>query len=202
MKSHRRTFSPQRNSCNTTRSDIGLVSPGEFIPLAEDTGIVVVLDPDCLDLELTESSVMSDAEAAAETLRSLRELGVHISIDDSGTGYSSLNYLKMFPADCLKVDQSFVRDAATEPNDAAIVRAVITLARSLNLKVIAEGVETEEQLSFLRLLGSDEVQGFLLSRPLPAEEFRRKFMEEGAFGYMLKPFRFEVEELVRRTLVG
>jgi EAL domain-containing protein (putative c-di-GMP-specific phosphodiesterase class I) len=211
--------------------DMGLVSPGEFIPLAEDTGLIVALDewvlrtacaqnkawqevglprlrvstnlsarmfrqaglpelvsrvldetgldPDCLDLELTESSVMSDAEAAAETLRSLRELGVHVSIDDFGTGYSSLNYLKKFPADCLKIDQSFVRDAATEPNDAAIVRAVITLARSLNLKVIAEGVETVEQLRFLRLLGCDEVQGYLLSRPLPAEEFRRKFMEGG-----------------------
>lgn len=211
--------------------EMGLVSPGEFIPLAEDTGLIIALDewvlraacaqnkawqaaglprlrvstnvsarmfrqpglpelvsrvlnetgldPDCLDLELTESSVMSDAEAAAETLRSLRELGVHVSIDDFGTGYSSLNYLKMFPADCLKVDQSFVRDAATEPNDAAIVRAVITLARSLNLKVIAEGVETRGQLRFLRLLGCDEVQGYLLSRPLPAEEFRRKFMEGG-----------------------
>ncbi|MDQ3744061.1 MAG: EAL domain-containing protein [Acidobacteriota bacterium] len=211
--------------------EMGLVSPGEFIPLAEDTGLIVALDewvlrtacaqnkawqaaglphlrvstnvsarmfrqpglselvsrvleetgldPDCLDLELTESSVMSDAEAAAETLRSLRELGVHVSIDDFGTGYSSLSYLKKFPADCLKIDQSFVRDAATEPNDAAIVRAVITLARSLGLKVIAEGVETEEQLRFLRLLGCDEVQGYLLSRPLPAEEFRRKALDGG-----------------------
>jgi diguanylate cyclase (GGDEF)-like protein len=212
--------------------EAGLVSPGEFIPLAEDTGLIVSLDewvlraacaqnkawqksgmptlrvstnlsarmfrqiglpelvsrvlketgldPDCLDLELTESSVMSDAEAAVETLRSLRDLGVHVSIDDFGTGYSSLNYLKKFPADCLKIDQSFVRDAATEPNDAAIVRAVITLARSLNLKVIAEGVETEEQLRFLRLLGCDEVQGYLLSRPLPAEEFRQKVLDGGS----------------------
>jgi diguanylate cyclase (GGDEF)-like protein/PAS domain S-box-containing protein len=211
--------------------EMGLVSPAEFIPLAEDTGLVVPidewvlreactqnkawqeaglpalrvssnlsarmfrqpglaemvagvleetgLDPDYLDLELTESSVMSNAEAAIETLRALRALGVHVSIDDFGTGYSSLNYLKRFPADCLKIDQSFVRDAATEPHDAAIVRAVITLARSLDLKVIAEGVETEEQLRFLRLLGCDEVQGYLLSRPLPAEEFRRKFLDGG-----------------------
>lgn len=211
--------------------EMGLVAPGEFIPLAEDTGLIIPLDewvlraacaqnkawqeaglphlrvstnvsarmfrqpglpelvsrvleetgldPDCLDLELTESSVMSDAEAAAETLRSLRELGVHVSIDDFGTGYSSLNYLKKFPADCLKIDQSFVRDAATDPNDAAIVRAVITLARSLGLKVIAEGVETVEQLRFLRLLGCDEAQGYLLSRPLPADEFRRKVLDGG-----------------------
>jgi diguanylate cyclase (GGDEF)-like protein/PAS domain S-box-containing protein len=211
--------------------EMGLVSPAEFIPLAEDTGLIVPLDewvlraaclqnkawqeaglpplrvssnlsarmfrqpglpemvagvldetgldPDYLDLELTESSVMSNTEEAIETLRALRALGVHVSIDDFGTGYSSLNYLKRFPADCLKIDQSFVRDAATEPSDAAIVRAVITLARSLDLKVIAEGVETEEQLRFLRLLGCDEMQGYLLSRPLPAEEFRRKFLDDG-----------------------
>jgi diguanylate cyclase (GGDEF)-like protein/PAS domain S-box-containing protein len=220
--------------------EMGLVPPAEFIPLAEDTGLIVPLDewvlraacsqnkvwqeaglphlrvstnlsarmfrqpglsamvarvleetgldPDFLDLELTESSVISNAEVAIETLRALRELGVHVSIDDFGTGYSSLNYLKRFPADCLKIDQSFVRDAATEPNDAAIVRAIITLARSLDLKVIAEGVETQEQLSFLRLLGCDEVQGYLLSRPLPAEEFRRKFLDgDDHFTRDLKP---------------
>jgi diguanylate cyclase (GGDEF)-like protein/PAS domain S-box-containing protein len=137
------------------------------------------LDPDWLDLELTESSVMCNAEAAAEILRALRALGVHVSIDDFGVGHSSLNYLKRFPADCLKIDQTFVRDAAAEPHDAAIVRAIVTLARSLGLKVIAEGVETVEQLRFLRLLGCDAAQGYLLSRPLPADEFRLRFLERG-----------------------
>jgi diguanylate cyclase (GGDEF)-like protein/PAS domain S-box-containing protein len=211
--------------------EMGLVSPAEFIPLAEDMGLTVQLDewvmrsacaqnrswqdaglpplrvssnlsarlfqqpdlvamvarvldetgldPEYLDLELTESSIMKDAEATIKTLNALKEAGVHISIDDFGTGYSSLNYLKRFPVHFLKIDQSFVRDATTEPNDAAIVMAIITLAHSLNLKVIAEGVETEEQLRFLRLLRCDEMQGYLLSRPLPAEEFRRKFLDGG-----------------------
>lgn len=200
---------------------LGLISPAEFIPLAEDTGLIVpigewvlrnaclqavrwqqngiapiqmavnisgrqfhehdlaatvirILDetklaPQMLELELTESSIMQNADLAAEVLQKLKSMGVKISIDDFGTGYSSLASLKRLPIDALKVDQSFVRDATTDPDDAALVMAIITLAHNLRLKVIAEGVETEEQLRFLHLLRCDEIQGFLFSKPLPAD---------------------------------
>jgi EAL domain-containing protein (putative c-di-GMP-specific phosphodiesterase class I) len=104
-------------------------------------------------------------------MRKLKEMGVRISIDDFGTGYSSLSYLKRFPIDTVKIDQNFVRDLAVSPNDAAIVTAVISMARALKLGVIAEGVETEEQLSFLEREQCETVQGFLYSKPVPAEEF-------------------------------
>jgi diguanylate cyclase (GGDEF)-like protein len=205
--------------------ELGLISPAEFIPLAEETGLMVPLgewvlrtacaqnkawqqagfphlsmsvnlslrqfrqtnltgmvgqvleetglDPTYLELELTESSVMMNTESAVTTLRKLQALGIRIAIDDFGTGYSSLNYLKNLPIDTLKIDRSFVRDAATNPVDAAIVQAIITLAHSLNLKVKAEGIETQEQLDFLCLLRCDEIQGYLLSRPLPAEALEK-----------------------------
>lgn len=204
--------------------ELGLISPGEFIPLAEDTGMIVPigawvlrtacaqvrrwhdeglalriavnlsprqfqqknlieqvkraleesgLEPRYLDLEVTESSIMKDAALTIEILRGLKEMGIQISIDDFGTGYSSLSYLKRFPIDVLKIDRSFVRDSSTDAGDAAIVMAIITLAHSLNLKVIAEGVETEEQLRLLRLLRCDEMQGYLFSVPLPADEFQQ-----------------------------
>jgi EAL domain-containing protein (putative c-di-GMP-specific phosphodiesterase class I) len=200
---------------------LGLVSPSEFIPLAEDTGLIVpigewvlrkaceqnrhwheqgfapiriavnisarqfhdqdlsqtvirILDesglsPNYLELEVTESSVMQNAEFAAGVLTGWKNLGINISIDDFGTGFSSLASLKRLPIDALKIDQSFVRDATTDPDDAAIVLAITTLAHNLRLKVIAEGVETEEQLRFLQLLRCDEIQGFLFSKPLPAD---------------------------------
>jgi diguanylate cyclase (GGDEF)-like protein len=200
---------------------LGLVSPSEFIPLAEDTGLIVpigewvlrkaceqnrhwheqgfapiriavnisarqfhdqdlsqtvirILDesglsPNYLELEVTESSVMQNAEFAAGVLTRWKNLGINISIDDFGTGFSSLASLKRLPIDALKIDQSFVRDATTDPDDAAIVLAITTLAHNLRLKVIAEGVETEEQLRFLQLLRCDEIQGFLFSKPLPAD---------------------------------
>jgi EAL domain-containing protein (putative c-di-GMP-specific phosphodiesterase class I) len=131
------------------------------------------LDPESLDLEITESNVMENAEVTVNTLWELRRLGVGISMDDFGTGYSSLNYLKRFPIDRVKLDQSFVRDVVTNPEDAAIVRAVISMAHTLRLVVAAEGVENEEQLAFLRQYRCDEMQGFLFSPPVEPAEFEK-----------------------------
>ena len=127
------------------------------------------LDAKALEIEITEGTAMANAEATIETLHALRELGCSISIDDFGTGYSSLNYLKRFPITCVKVDGTFVRDLTRNEGDAAIVSAVIGIARSLKLRVIAEGVETEEQLTLLRQHQCDAAQGYYFSRPVPAE---------------------------------
>ena len=124
------------------------------------------LPPHLLELELTETIMLQDVENTLDTVRQLKALGVRLSIDDFGTGYSSLSYLKRFAVDRLKIDQSFVRDINTDPDDAAIVTAIIQMARSLRLGIIAEGVETPEQLAFLREAGCSEVQGYLFSRPL------------------------------------
>ena len=135
-----------------------------------------------LELEVTESVVMHNPVEASLILAKLHQQGIHISVDDFGTGYSSLSYLKQFRLDTLKIDRSFVRDISSDADDAAIVRSVIALAHSLRLKVIAEGVETAEQLDYLRELGCDEYQGYLRSRPLPAAQFEqmlRASMESG-----------------------
>jgi EAL domain-containing protein (putative c-di-GMP-specific phosphodiesterase class I) len=129
------------------------------------------LDPVCLELELTETSIMENPEAAAELLTEIRDLGARVAIDDFGTGYSSLSYLKRLPIDTVKLDRSFVKGATSHPDDAALVMAIITLAHNLGLKVIAEGVETDEQMNFLRLLRCDEAQGYLFSKPVPADAF-------------------------------
>jgi len=133
--------------------------------------------PGMLELELTETLLMSDAEEAVETLRQLKALGVRLAVDDFGTGYSSLAYLKRFPLDTLKIDRAFIRDAVSDPDDAAITLAITNLAHSLNLKVVAEGVETEGQLNFLRSHGCDEMQGFYFARPLPVDECTRLLIE-------------------------
>lgn len=209
----------------------GMIFPGDFIPIAEETGLIVPIGqwvlrraceqkrqwhdaglfpelriavnlsarqfkqqdivkmvsqtleetrclPEWLELEITETVVMESPDAAAETLHKLSAMGVHLSIDDFGTGYSSLNYLKRFPIDALKIDKSFVRDISVDADDAAIAKAVIALAHSLKLLVIAEGVETVEQLDFLRAQDCDVMQGYYLGRPMPVEKFEL-FMREG-----------------------
>lgn len=209
--------------------EIGMVSPAEFIPLAEETGLIVPmgewilrtacaqnkawqqkslpfvrmgvnlsvrqlqrqnligtiahvlnetgLDPNYLELELTESIIMKSNESTMAELRELNLGGIEISIDDFGTGYSSLSYLKRLPIDTLKIDKSFVQEVTTDPDDAAIVAAIITMAHTLKLKVVAEAVETVEQLAFLRELKCDQMQGYLFSKPLPAEEITRLLLE-------------------------
>jgi len=134
--------------------------------ILDETGLA----PRLLELELTESMMMNDVEHAVGILHNLKAIGVHLSIDDFGTGYSSLAYLRRFPIDLLKIDQSFVRDLTVDPDDAAIVASIISLAHSLRLKVIAEGVETEAQLTYLQRHGCDYMQGYFFSRPMPAED--------------------------------
>ena len=124
-----------------------------------------------LEIELTESLLMEDTEESLATMRVLEKFGIAMSIDDFGTGYSSLSYLNRFPLDALKIDKSFVRDIVTSSGHASIVDATIALAHSLDLRVVAEGVEDEEQLEVLRAQGCEAAQGFLFSRPLPLEEF-------------------------------
>jgi len=209
--------------------ELGMITPDAFIPLAEETGLVVPigawvlkeacaqaqawrdaglpplvvavnlsprqfrqqdiaavvaqclretgLDPRCLELEITESMVMQDSERVTSVLNQLKRMGVSLAMDDFGTGYSSLGYLKRFPFDKLKIDKSFVRDITSEPNNAAIAKTVIAMAHSLHMKVIAEGVETQGQLNYLRLHGCDEMQGYFFSRPVPAEKFERLLRE-------------------------
>ncbi|MEM9056998.1 MAG: EAL domain-containing protein [Pseudomonadota bacterium] len=199
----------------------GLVSPAHFIPVADDTGLIVPLGefvlhsvcaqhdawcregrvpmriavnvaakqfyrhglvaqvrgalkrsgmpPECLELELTEGTIMQDVDECIDALRELRSIGVRFSVDDFGTGYSSLSYLKRFPLNTLKIDQSFVREISTNEDDTAIVEAIIAMARGLQLNVIAEGVETDTQLEFLRRQQCDAAQGYLLGRPASAD---------------------------------
>ncbi|MFN0244291.1 MAG: putative bifunctional diguanylate cyclase/phosphodiesterase [Planctomycetota bacterium] len=202
--------------------ELGLISPAQFIPVAEETGLIIPigeyvmaqaceqnkrwqdegrppvrvavnlssvqfmepelearvkrvlehsgLAPDWLELEITESLLLNKVEATIETLQHIKQTGVHVAIDDFGTGYSSLAYLKRLPIDALKIDQSFIRDVVSNPDDAAITTSIILMGKSLKLRVVAEGVETRSQLAFLRVLECDEAQGYLFSRPLPAAE--------------------------------
>ncbi len=208
----------------------GLVSPGQFIPLAEETGLIIPigewilrdacrqnaawramglppirvsvnlspvqfrkpnlhesvydalddagLEADGLELEVTESLLMNDPAETASILGKLKSRGIHISIDDFGTGYSSLSYLKRFPINALKIDRSFISDVTTNPDDAAITTAIILMGHSLKLSVVAEGVETENQLAFLKVLQCNEVQGFLFSPPVPAERAQEMLADQ------------------------
>jgi EAL domain-containing protein (putative c-di-GMP-specific phosphodiesterase class I) len=142
------------------------------------------LDPRYLELELTESLLVGDAELTVSVIQELKRMGVTLAIDDFGTGYSSFSYLRRFQVSKLKVDRSFIQHVATNPNDAAITAAIISMAKSLNLKVIAEGVEDEAQMSFLRAHDCDEIQGYYFSKPLTvdkaADKLRSYDLETGA----------------------
>jgi EAL domain-containing protein (putative c-di-GMP-specific phosphodiesterase class I) len=135
-----------------------------------DTGLA----PQYLELEVTESLLLSSAEVTFAVLQELKDMGLSLVIDDFGTGYSSLSYLKRFPVSKLKVDRSFIRDVALNSDDAAITAAIISMAKSLNLKVIAEGVEDQAQMTFLRAHHCDEIQGYYFSKPLMADELADK----------------------------
>jgi EAL domain-containing protein (putative c-di-GMP-specific phosphodiesterase class I) len=150
------------------------LSPKQFrheylLRLVEATLDETGLPPNLLNLEITENIIMLDVDAATKTMARLAGMGVHISIDDFGIGYSSLNYLRRFPLNVLKIDKSFVQEIPHSADDIAIIKAILSIARSMNLKVVAEGVETLEQLAFVRDEGCHEMQGFLFSRPVPAE---------------------------------
>jgi PAS domain S-box-containing protein len=152
-------------SVNLSARQLSEDIPGTVRRILDETG----LDPRLLELELTETASMTDPQKTYETLRQLKDMGVWLAIDDFGTGYSNLNYLKRFPVDKLKLDQSFVRDIVTDPDDLSISRAVIAMAHGLRLTVIAEGVESQGQLALLADNGCDEMQGFFFSRPVPPE---------------------------------
>jgi EAL domain-containing protein (putative c-di-GMP-specific phosphodiesterase class I) len=136
------------------------------------------VDPSRLELEITETTLMSNAPRTLEVLGELRELGIKLSIDDFGTGYSSLSALQQLPVETLKIDQSFVRDAATDPEDATLVRTIIEMGRSLGLEVVAEGVETEAQLAFLRERGCHYGQGLLFGEPMDADALLTRLLAE------------------------
>jgi EAL domain-containing protein (putative c-di-GMP-specific phosphodiesterase class I) len=137
-----------------------------------DTVTQAHLSPSLFELELTEGVLMQDAEAGRRSLLALKEFGFALAIDDFGTGYCSLNYLKRFPLDTLKIDRSFVADIVKDPDDASIVRAIIALGHSLDLSIVAEGVSTQEQLQFLQAESCDAIQGYLMSPAIPSNAFR------------------------------
>ncbi|MGE5655399.1 MAG: EAL domain-containing protein [Actinomycetota bacterium] len=161
-------FSPFRISVNLSARQLSEPQLKErILQILETTG----LEPDRLELEVTESAVLENTAAAGTLLNELKAEGVHVAIDDFGTGYASLGYLKQFPFDTLKIDKSFVRNVNDDPQNTAITTALIILAHSLNLKAVAEGVETESELAFLRQQQCDRIQGYLFSRPIDKAEF-------------------------------
>ncbi len=137
------------------------------------------LSPEFLGLEITESDAMQDVEQTIVILTQLMDMGVRVLMDDFGTGYSSLNWLKKFPIQKLKIDKSFINELQNNSDDKAIINAIVTMAHNLKLTVVAEGVETENQLAFLRSSGCDEIQGFLLGIPLPPDDFKKMLANPG-----------------------
>jgi diguanylate cyclase (GGDEF)-like protein/PAS domain S-box-containing protein len=145
------------------------------------------INPACLEIEITESVMMEDPERMIESLRELKQLGIRLALDDFGTGHSSLSYLQRFPFDKLKIDRAFIRHIIESPDDAAIAMTIGAMAKSLKLEVIAEGVETEEQMEFLKKCGCNEIQGYLISRPVPASQFARLLSKYRPPLYLAKP---------------
>jgi EAL domain-containing protein (putative c-di-GMP-specific phosphodiesterase class I) len=160
-----------------------LIKPREFSRRLSRILSSTGLDPRYLELEMTESLLLHNAEENIAVLRKLGQDGVRIAVDDFGTGYSSLSYLRQLPIDTLKIDRSFVRDLETDPEDAAIIQAVVAMAHSLGLQVTAEGVETHGQLEALAGIGCDEYQGYLFSKPLPAMELAARFLAPGQLNF-------------------
>ena len=157
---------------------VGQVANGERFCSAVAAALATSgLDPRLLELELTESHLIQDMREKANLLNRLGDMGVGIAIDDFGTGYSSLSYLKKLPVDTIKIDGSFVRDIGRDPNDEAIIQAILAMAHSLKLTVVAEGVETQEQLDALRALDCDEYQGFLTAPGLAGPDFAKRFLQ-------------------------
>jgi EAL domain-containing protein (putative c-di-GMP-specific phosphodiesterase class I) len=150
---------------------------GQVLHTIRDTIALHGLESKYIEFELTESILMSDPDVAARHLQALKQLNVKLALDDFGTGYSSLAYLKRFPFDFLKIDRAFISDITKSSKDAMIATAVIAMGHSLNLRVVAEGVETEEQLDYLRRHRCDEIQGYYFSRPVPAAEFAAMLLE-------------------------
>ncbi len=167
-------FHPIRMAINVSAAQFKSVDITDFV---QRTLKEIVLDPKHVELEVTESAFMEDVDKTISILKKLSDMGIEIAIDDFGTGYSSLSYLRQFPIDRLKIDQSFIKNALTNQDDAVITRAVITLAKSLNLRVIAEGVETVEHEAFLMAEGCQEVQGYYYGKPVAANEFAEKFFK-------------------------
>jgi len=168
-------FSPMRLAVNVSARQFQQAAfMGTIRELLKETD----LDPALLELELTEGSIMKEPEKAIEKLNELRDLGIKIAIDDFGTGYSSLSYLKRFPIDTLKIDKTFVDDVTTNEDDAAIAKAIVMMGHALDITVIAEGVETPQQLEYLTSLGCDVIQGYLFSPPLSKDSFTELLMEQ------------------------
>jgi len=137
------------------------------------------LDPQYLEVEITESIAMHDVKLSKTVLQTLQNMGIYIALDDFGTGYSSLSSIKNFPLNQLKIDRSFICDLVTDPHDAAIIKAVVALGHGLNLKVMAEGVESQEQLAFLRSVNCDLMQGYLFSKPVTAHDATQLLLQKG-----------------------
>jgi len=161
----------------------------DFEDTIESALLETGIPPECLELELTEATLMSDPQKVLGSMAAMKALGLQLSIDDFGIGYSSLSYLKKLPVDKLKIDQSFIRNIAGDPDNAAVVRAVISIGRSMQLKVIAEGVENASQLAWLQAEGSEEAQGYYFSRPLPPKGMTALLMQEANFLHAPRPLQ-------------